>query len=294
MRSNRTTGFTLIELLVVIAIIAILAAILFPVFAQAREKARQASCTSNEKQLGLAFVQYVQDNDELFPAGAPGAGTLPTEVAAAAPGALFNQQGFGWSNQIYPYAKSTGLYKCPDDPTPVNVTKNITYVPVSYFMNSNLVTGSQLAGGTQSTSIFTGLSNATLTAPASTVVLAECVGDTNSVNEVITNGGTFTPGDAVGDGLDGIACIVSSAISSPTYATGPLGAAATGAAGTVAAHAKMGSNYLFFDGHVKFLAGSKVSPGPNAASPNAAQTTTSASGTNELSTGGYSATFSTL
>ena len=62
-------GFTLIELLVVIAIIAILAAILFPVFAKAREKARQASCSSNEKQLGLGIIQYVQDNDEMFPQG---------------------------------------------------------------------------------------------------------------------------------------------------------------------------------------------------------------------------------
>src|SRR5579862_3599835 len=65
----RQSGFTLIELLVVIAIIAILAAILFPVFAQAREKARQASCISNLKQLGLAFLQYEQDYDEtLLPA----------------------------------------------------------------------------------------------------------------------------------------------------------------------------------------------------------------------------------
>ena len=60
-------GFTLIELLVVIAIIAILAAILFPVFARAREKARQSSCLSNVKQLILAMMQYIQDNDEMFP-----------------------------------------------------------------------------------------------------------------------------------------------------------------------------------------------------------------------------------
>lgn len=66
--TNRTSrGFTLIELLVVIAIIAILAAILFPVFAQAREKARQTTCLSNQKQMGLAIMQYVQDSDEAYP-----------------------------------------------------------------------------------------------------------------------------------------------------------------------------------------------------------------------------------
>ncbi|MCW3060774.1 MAG: prepilin-type N-terminal cleavage/methylation domain, partial [Capsulimonas sp.] len=67
---KRNDGFTLIELLVVIAIIAILAAILFPVFAKAREKARQTTCASNLRQLGLAMLQYVQDNDETFPFGA--------------------------------------------------------------------------------------------------------------------------------------------------------------------------------------------------------------------------------
>jgi prepilin-type N-terminal cleavage/methylation domain-containing protein len=69
MKQGRLRGFTLIELLVVIAIIAILAAILFPVFAQTRAKARQASCLSNQKQWGLAFMQYVQDYDETTPLG---------------------------------------------------------------------------------------------------------------------------------------------------------------------------------------------------------------------------------
>src|SRR5215469_16405660 len=76
MQRHNRPAFTLIELLVVIAIIAILAAILFPVFAQAREKARQATCTSNLKQWGLGFMQYAQDYDEAFPSQQYG-GELP-------------------------------------------------------------------------------------------------------------------------------------------------------------------------------------------------------------------------
>src|SRR5579872_7119000 len=101
---NRNKGFTLIELLVVIAIIAILAAILFPVFAKVREKARQTSCLSNEKQLGLGILQYTQDNDESF---------MPSDNGAV------GMNGHGWASRIYPYVKSTGVYSCPDD----------TYVP---------------------------------------------------------------------------------------------------------------------------------------------------------------------
>jgi prepilin-type N-terminal cleavage/methylation domain-containing protein/prepilin-type processing-associated H-X9-DG protein len=93
-------GFTLIELLVVIAIIAILAAILFPVFAQARDKARQASCLSNVKQLSMGIMMYAQDNDEFLPYG----------YAYTWPG---QQELSYWHDHIRPYIKSEQLYTCP-------------------------------------------------------------------------------------------------------------------------------------------------------------------------------------
>jgi prepilin-type N-terminal cleavage/methylation domain-containing protein/prepilin-type processing-associated H-X9-DG protein len=94
----KRTGFTLIELLVVIAIISILAAILFPVFAQAREKARQTACLSNERQLGLGVMMYADDNDEMFP---------PTE----------NDSGILWPDLINAYVKNSQVRVCPSDET---------------------------------------------------------------------------------------------------------------------------------------------------------------------------------
>jgi prepilin-type N-terminal cleavage/methylation domain-containing protein/prepilin-type processing-associated H-X9-DG protein len=106
-------GFTLIELLVVIAIIAILAAILFPVFAQAREKARSTSCLSNLKQIGLASAMYLQDYDEKWVIGTWGASTGwdtwidPMDDPARQP---------NWWSQLQPYVKNNGIFLCPSAP----------------------------------------------------------------------------------------------------------------------------------------------------------------------------------
>jgi prepilin-type N-terminal cleavage/methylation domain-containing protein/prepilin-type processing-associated H-X9-DG protein len=100
------SGFTLIELLVVIAIIAILAAILFPVFAQARDKARQATCQSNLRQYATATLMYVQDYDETFPMASYLGGTC---IAT-----------FYWA--VQPYVKNDGITQCPSEPQAMDMT----------------------------------------------------------------------------------------------------------------------------------------------------------------------------
>ncbi len=111
---KRRAGFTLIELLVVIAIIAILAAILFPVFARARENARKANCQSNLKQIGLGMMQYIQDYDERMPRWYydMGAGRGPTDDL----GSQWSAGGrFAWQNLLGPYVKNTGVWRCPSN-----------------------------------------------------------------------------------------------------------------------------------------------------------------------------------
>ena len=114
-RTSRKPGFTLIELLVVIAIIAILAAILFPVFARARENARRASCQSNEKNIALGFKQYIQDNGEKYPPAM--ANSLILKNSGGTSGGALNE-----------YIKSSDIFFCPSD-------SNKTYGSYGYMLD---------------------------------------------------------------------------------------------------------------------------------------------------------------
>lgn len=157
MVSMKQKGFTLIELLVVIAIIAILAAFLFPVFAQARSKARQTTCASNLRQTMTAVLMYAQDNDEYFP--------LVTHTRA-------------WLNGLEPYTKAPLLYRCPSDPSQnferpmpgYRNTRNASYslnfwmTPLSGCNNLPSVCGHNTLGSVRS--------------PAKTIYIAEAKEDT--------------------------------------------------------------------------------------------------------------------
>ncbi len=121
---QRSEGFTLIELLVVIAIIAILAAILFPVFAQAREKARGVSCVSNHKQIGTAFMMYAQDYDETYPRSQWfEIGSASGGCGGADPNGTCQHL---WATDVLPYIKTgdkwgnNGVFRCPSFPVQQN------------------------------------------------------------------------------------------------------------------------------------------------------------------------------
>ncbi|MGI4790889.1 MAG: DUF1559 domain-containing protein [Janthinobacterium lividum] len=232
--SSRFRGFTLIELLVVIAIIAILAAILFPVFQKVRENARRTSCLSNEKQLGLAFIQYQQDADEKNPTG-KGVNAFSA---------------VGWAGEIYPFVKSTGVFKCPDD---------VSYAVSSYGYNSNNVTQPTQGGS------LVGLALSQYNVPAVTVLLFEMTGNGSAsaagpAYDITSASETGSP-SGVGIGANGSYYNGNGA--ALQYATGMMLNSVSGSPGFQAQTGRHtdGSDYLFEDGHVKWLRGSQVSDG---------------------------------
>jgi len=197
----KKSGFTLIELLVVIAIIAILAAILFPVFAKAREKARQTACISNSKQLGLGFMQYAQDYDEV----------LPYQHWA-------QENPTAW-HKVVPYVKNTQVYKCPS-------LQDIAGLDVSFYFHYARGFNPWLIGA----------SLATIQKPSDTVMAGEkksyewCVFPDSALDA------SDFPYERANYRIDD--------------------------------RHSGGSNYLFFDGHAKWLRREVTDPDKNIASVN--------------------------
>ena len=212
---RQLSAFTLIELLVVIAIIAILAAILFPVFGRARENARKSSCQSNLKQLGLAALQYQQDNDEL---------SIPGRIGG--PGTV----AFSWTTLVMPYLKNSQILVCPSDVPNVHgpITCGYTY---------NFYAGINSAGTDPRR-----LSSVILPAQVPMFVDAGGTADAISGNPATDQAMIFIiPG---GGGTQELGRKITN---SRIYGVNTVEA-------TAAADRHMeGANYVFIDGHVKWM-----------------------------------------
>jgi len=239
-RSRKHTGFTLIELLVVIAIIAILAAILFPVFAQARESARKASCLSNCKQIGLAMQLYAQDYDEMLP-GWPDPQRHPLA-----------RDWNTWAIVVpllQAYNKSQNIWICPSGPKttaylggPKGAQTYVHYGYNEYIYNTAHAVSPKYAGNFNSLAALGG----TQAGVSNIVVVSDCVGATNGgALGIFNDWGNYDnikiPGDPPGFGMQRI-----------KYADGFV----NGKSGSM--RHSGGSNMVFADSHAKFVQGNKM------------------------------------
>jgi len=220
--TNRAHGFTLIELLVVIAIIAILAAILFPVFAQAREKARAIACISNFKQVGLAVEQYKTDYDGHWPLWWNGD---ENHIGDANFGRF-------WAGAIMPYIKNVQVRKCPSDPFPIPPDPEVgdhLNGPVQS-MTSNRNINFDETKSIPGTWIHPSMSDAEIQEPARVIAVHECVGCDEGRTTPIQDSYTgWWGGDEMKYGDT---------------------------------HHNKGGSFIFFDGHAKWLRPNSVEPCP--------------------------------
>lgn len=244
MSVRRIAAFTLIELLVVIAVIAVLAAILFPVFAQARGTARKAACMSNEKQISLGILMYIQDFDDRTPRAVNNASTsahlnipiTPPQVgdnAFADPDpAIGRPSGF-----LYPYIKNQAIWRCPQDSVTfdgkiLNTNGSLCVANATSYHLSLFLTGTSVDGVNETTS-GDGTSIATVSRVAQTILARD--GDASDGTNIENN--TTVGGALVGEQFY-------TRHSDHTQAI---------------RHSGLG-NYILLDGHVKTLAPSAVSP----------------------------------
>ncbi len=219
-------GFTLIELLTVVSILTILAGLLFPTLASARERARQSSCLSNERQLGLALLQYSQDYDERLPSGTTG------------------YKGQGWAGQVYPIVRNIRVYRCPDD-NDKGQDSGARLWTVSYAMNCNAARRAQAA----------------FNAPSVTVLLFEV----NDAAANMTGPESLSP-TGRGHPMDNCPDSCGKPFGADYYATGNIGGVTPPLSTTLRPYHDPTSNYTAADGHVKALQGDQVSPGFDAMS----------------------------
>lgn len=254
---KRHRGFTLIELLVVVAIIAILAAILFPVFAKAREKARQISCASNMRQIGIALMMYLEDNDEVYPEEHPhclnpAVGNAP---AGDYDGGLETVDYGSPFQKIMPYVaggtNSDGslneqLFVCPDDSDPHGLklgTACTSTAPApgitSYMINAYFLFG---------------LSEAKIEEPSNTIYIAERNSKFCDVHVHPWLGEVFDSAGNTGAVMG----------NTPVPACDSSNPSLDGAFAIASTRHTGGSNYTFADGHVKWeMYAATIQPGPD-------------------------------